>query len=72
MVVPPQEISQIAALLNRRTVPSIARQFFSDVLNDLVLASWKAARMRLRPKEWTFDEDPGPEEHLARIIHEGS
>ena len=48
MVVPPQEISQIAAQLNRRTVPSIARQFFSDVLNDLVLASWKAARMRLR------------------------
>ena len=66
MVVPPQEISQIAAKLNRRTVPSITRQFFSDVLNNLILASWKAARMRLRPKEWTFDEDPGPEEHLER------
>ena len=74
MIVPPQEISQIAAKLNHRTVPSITRQFFSDVLNDLVLASWKAARMRLRPKEWTVDEDPGPEEHLERArqrMHEG-
>ena len=74
MIVPPQEISQIAAKLNHRTIPSITRQFFSDVLNELVLASWKAARMRLRPKEWTVDEDAGPEEHLEgarQRMHEG-
>ena len=69
MVVPPQEVSQIAAKLNRRTVPSLSRQFFSDVLDDLVLASWKAARARLRPKEWAFEEHPAPREHLERARH---
>ena len=66
MSVPPEEISQIAGKLNRRTVPSVTRRFFSDVLNDLVLASWKVARMRQRPREWAFDEDPTPQEHLGR------
>ena len=36
------------------------------MLDDLVLASWKVARMRLRPREWAFDEDPTPQEHLGR------
>ena len=45
-----------------------------DVLDDLVLASWKVAKMRLRPREWAFDEDPTPQEHLGRArqrMHEG-
>ena len=74
MSVPPEEISQIAGKLNRRTVPSTTRRFFSDVLDDLVLASWKVARMHLRPREWAFDEDPTPQEHLGRArqrMHEG-
>ena len=74
MSVPPEEISRVALELNRRTVPSVTRRFFSDVLDDLVLASWKVARMRLRPREWAFDEDPTPEEHLGRgrqRMHEG-
>ena len=66
MSVPPEEISQIAGKLNRRTVPSVTRRFFSDVLNGLVLASWKVARMRLRPREWAFEENPTPQEHLGR------
>ena len=74
MSVPPEEISQIAAKLGRRTVPSVTRRFFSDVLDDLVQASWKVARMRLRPREWAFDEDQTPQEHLGRArqrMHEG-
>ena len=66
MSVQPEEISGIAAQLNRRTVPSGRRRFFSDVLEDLVLASWKVARMRLRPGEWTFKEDTTPQEDLMR------
>ena len=74
MVVPPEEISQIAGKLNRRTLTSVARRLFSDVLDDLVLASWKMARMRLRPPEWTADDNPTPHEHLKRArqrMHEG-
>ena len=66
MLVPPEEISLIASKLNRRTVPSIARKFFSDVLDELILASWKAARTRLRPKAWAFNEHLAPREHLQR------
>ena len=69
MSVPPEEISQIAGRLNRRTVPSGRRRFFSDVVDDLVLASWKFAKMRLRPREWAFNEDPTPREHLGRARH---
>ena len=74
MVVPPEEISQIAGKLNRRTLTSVARRLFSDVLDDLVLASWKMARMRLRPPEWTADDNPTPHEYLKRArqrMHEG-
>ena len=66
MIVPPEEISEIADKLSRRTLPSVARQLFSDVLDELVLASWKAARRRLRPPEWAADEDPTPQQHLER------
>ena len=66
MVVPPEEISEIADKLNRRTLPSMARQLFSDALDELVLASWKVARRRLRPPDWAAEEDPTPQEHLER------
>ena len=66
MSVPPEEVSRIAGKLNRRTVPSGRRRFFSDVMDDLVLSSWKVARMRLRPQQWAFNEDSTPQEHLAR------
>ena len=66
MIVPPGEISEIADKLNRRTLPSMARQLFSDVLDELVLASWKVARRRLRPPGWAGEEDPTPQEHLER------
>ena len=66
MIVPPGEISEIADKLNRRTLPSMARQLFSDVLDELILASWKVARRRLRPSGWAGEEDPTPQEHLER------
>ena len=66
MIVPQQDVSLIASKLNRRTVPSIARKFFSDVLDELILASWKAARIRLRPKAWALNERSTPREHLER------
>ena len=66
MIVPPEEISEIADKLNRRTLPSMARQLFSDVLDEVVLASWKVARRRLRSPEWAAEEDSTPQEHLER------
>ena len=69
----PEEVSRIAEKLNRRTVSAERRRFFSNVLDELVLASWKIARMRLRPPEWTFDEIPTPQDHLGRArqrLHE--
>ena len=71
--VSPEEVSRIAEKLGRRTVPVGKRRFFSDVLGDLVLASWKIARMRLRPAEWAFDENPTAQDHVGRArqrIHE--
>ena len=64
--VAPEEVAGIAAELGRRAVPAGSGRFFSDVLDDLVLASWKAARMRLRPAAWAFEESPTAQDHLER------
>ena len=62
----PEEVAGIAAELGRRAVAAGSRRFFSDVLDDLVLASWRAARMRLRPAAWAFEDSPTAQDHLER------
>ena len=64
--VAPEEVAGIAAELGRRAVAAGSRRFFADVLDDLVLASWKAARERLRPAAWAFEESPTAGDHLER------
>ena len=66
--VPPEDIASIAAKLDRRSVPVGSRRFYSDVLDDLVLASWKVARRRLRPAAWALEEEPTAQDHLERAV----
>lgn len=62
-----ERIELIAKQLGRPIVAGETQRFFSEVLEELVVASWKASRRRLRPREWGSIEETMAEEHLMRV-----
>ena len=64
---PFERIELIAKQLGRPIVAGETQRFFSEVLEELVVASWKASRGRLRPREWGSIEETTAEEHLMRV-----
>ena len=64
---PFERIELIAKQLGRSIVAGETQRFFAEVLEELVVASWKAARRRLRPREWGSIEEMTAEEYLMRV-----
>ena len=64
---PVERIEPIAKQLGLPMVAGETQRFFAEVLEELVLASWKAARSRLRAQEWGSIEKMTAEEQLTRV-----
>ena len=65
--VPFERIELMAKRLGRPIVAGETQRFFEEVLEQLILASWKAARRQLRPGEWRTIEEMPAEEHLKQV-----
>jgi len=61
-------IMQIAELIGRRFQPGEAARTVSYVSNELMLASWKEARRRLRPATWGEMNGASPRSHLEAAM----
>lgn len=61
-------IVRIADLLGRRFQPGESARTVSFVSNELVLASWKNARRRLRPATWPDVKAASPRSHLETVM----